>query len=477
VTLQALAPAGRREGRRQHGGTLFGRPGPYLVTPRNPPPFDRLAVGVVAAAISLSALVNPKLPGHSGPVDFVIVAAVFVVLLWALRSRVTVQVPYAIPVALLMATGLLAGLFSGVHAVEGLTAVVQEIFLLLWSAAIATVCRSLWALRVLLRAWAVSATAWAALLLVAVTAHIGAISGTANRVATGTGALRGSSGSGFRARLFFDHPNMAGNFFMIAVFIVVASGYPRRLWLRVPALLVLLGAMIVTGSNAALFSLVGGVVVTLFLQVRARSGMVSAVAFLTAATVIIGVVGLTGVEPLVSTAQQSDTSLLKDTVGRSARSATARQSLFEWQFKLYERGKLVGIGPNGTQDALGASAAPAVKEAHNDYLGTLVERGPLGLLAVFGLMAAVLTRCVSFTRRPPPRRLAAVVPVPGAIVGACAAFAFTAFTHEILHYRWLYTLLGVVAAVYLLERRESALDSGDAGRVLPSRARGVASGG
>jgi len=467
VTLQAPAPAGRVEGRRRHGGTPFGRPGPSLVSPESPPsPSDRVAVGFVAAAIALSALVNPKLPGHAGPVDLLIVGAVFVVFVWALRRRVPVRLPYAIPVALLMVTGLVAALFSGVHAVEGLTAVVQEIFLLLWSAAIATVCRTPWALGVVLRTWAVSATAWGGLLLLAVAGHVTSITGTGNRVASGTGALRGSTGSGFRARLFFDHPNMAGNYFMIAFFVMLACGYPRRLWLRVPALLVLLGAMAVTGSNAALFSLVGGVVVTLFLQIRVRAGMVRAVAFLTAAAVVITVVGLTVVAPLVNAAHQSSTSVLKDTVGRSARSATARESLFQWQFRLYERGDLIGIGPNGTQDALGASAAPAVKEAHNDYLGTLVERGPLGLLAVFALMAAVLARCVSFTRRPPPPRLAAVVPVPAALVGACAAFAFTAFTHEILHYRWLYALLGVVAAVYLLERRESA-GSGGAAHAAP----------
>jgi O-antigen ligase len=322
----------------------------------------------------------------------------------------------------------------------------------------------------------VSATAWGGLLVLAVVGHVDAISGGGNRVASGTGTLRGSSGSGFRARLFFDHPNMAGNYFMIAVFIVLASGYPRRLWLRMSFVLVLVAAMFVTGSNAALLSLVVGGLITLFLHVRVRAGMVTAVAFLATATALSVVVGLTVVEPLVSQAQQSNTSLLKDTVGRSARSATARQSLFEWQFKLYERGDLVGIGPNGTQDALGASAAPAVKEAHNDYLGTLVERGPLGLLAVFWLMAAVLTRCVSFTRRPPPRRLAAVLPVPAALVGACTAFAVTAFTHEILHYRWLYALLGVVAAVYVLDRRESA-GSGGSGRSPSSAARGVPGGG
>jgi hypothetical protein len=46
--------------------------------------------------------------------------------------------------------------------------------------------------------------------------------------------------------------------------------------------------------------------------------------------------------------------------------------------------------------------------------------------------------------------LHAVVPVPAALAGACVAFAATAVTHEVLHYRWLWTLLAIVAALHLL---------------------------
>jgi hypothetical protein len=46
--------------------------------------------------------------------------------------------------------------------------------------------------------------------------------------------------------------------------------------------------------------------------------------------------------------------------------------------------------------------------------------------------------------------LRAAVPVPAALGGACAAFALTSLTHEVLHYRWFWTLLGLLAAAYLL---------------------------
>jgi O-antigen ligase len=218
---------------------------------------------------------------------------------------------------------------------------------------------------------------------------------------------------------------------------------------------VLVAAMFVTGSNAALLSLVGGAVIATFLHIRSHRGMIRATAVISVLVVVLGLGFVTVAQPLITYAQQSNNTLLQASVARSAKSATARESLFAWQFKLYEQGDLIGIGPNGTQEALGAQAAPAVKEAHNDYLGTLVERGPVGLLFLFVLMGAAFSRIVAFTRRPLPPRLAEVIPVPAALAAACAAFAMTAFTHEIMHYRWLFTLLGIVAAVHLLARREA----------------------
>ena len=122
-------------------------------------------------------------------------------LLWAVRSRARLQFPYFVPVSAFVAVGLAAALFSSV-AFRGGTAVAQEIFLFLWCAALATVCRTPRVLGMLLRTWALSATVWAGALIVGVVGGVSLLSGTKH--------------AGTRARLFFDHPNMAGNFFMIA---------------------------------------------------------------------------------------------------------------------------------------------------------------------------------------------------------------------------------------------------------------------
>ena len=52
----------------------------------------------------------------------------------------------------------------------------------------------------------------------------------------------------------------------------------------------------------------------------------------------------------------------------------------------------LGLGPGGTKAALVAEQSPYVKEAHNDYLAAVVERGVLGGAALAALIALVAVR-------------------------------------------------------------------------------------
>lgn len=458
VVRTDVLPTGRRS--RPAGGQPLP-PGQFLGAGRGreaAKPFG-VTVAVITAAVAVSGLVNPKAAaGNVAPVDIAMLLGICGVLLWALFGRVPVRLPYVVPMTALMSFGLLAAMLSR-NPPQGALAVIQEIFLLCWCAAVATFCRTPRTLALVLRTWAVSATGWASLLILAVVTHQRELSGSGAGNVTKNVDTSGLSG-GTRARLLFDHPNMAGNFFMVAVFIVVASGYPRNRLLRGGACVVLLVAMFLTGSNAAMVSLVVGAVVTAFLRLRARAGMVKATAFASVLVVVLGVGWFEVAVPVVDAAQQSNIALLRNSLGRGVRSADARASLFLSQVHLYEHGSLLGIGPSGTRDALGAAGAVAVKQAHNDYLGTLVERGPLGELALMLLLGAVGIRAAGVTRRPLSPRLAEVVPIPAALVGACAAFAATALTHEVLHYRWLWTLLALVAALHRLNREESSADGG-----------------
>ena len=68
--------------------------------------------------------------------------------------------------------------------------------------------------------------------------------------------------------------------------------------------------------------------------------------------------------------------LLRDSVGRSDGSASERQALLSEGTRLWFSGQGTGYGPARTKATLLAFQAPYVKEAHNDYLATLLERGP-----------------------------------------------------------------------------------------------------
>jgi O-antigen ligase len=436
-------PAGAAEGTRVAG---LSEPAPWQTGPEEP---GAGALAVVAVCIALAPLVSPKGPGNGGPIDVLVAVGVTTVLLWAVRRRARLCFPYFVPVAAFVAVGLAAAMLSDVPFRSG-TAAAQEIFLFLWCAALATVCRTPRALAVLLRTWALSTTVWAGLLIVGVVGGVSLLSGTKH--------------AGTRARLFFDHPNMAGNFFMIAVFLVVASGYPRRRSLRWACCAVLLVATFLSGSNAAMLSLVGGAVVAVFLHLKSRQGFITAIAAVAALAVVLGVGAAYVVPPLVAAAEQSQEPLLRYTLGRSPESADKRGDIFSDQLELYARGNLLGIGPASTKHELGSTFAGVAKEAHNDYLATLVERGPIGVLAVAGLMAAVVARVAGITRRRLSPHLSAAIPVPAALGGACAAFALTALTHEVLHYRWFWTLLGLLAATYLLAQTTREATGAAAGR-------------
>lgn len=396
------------------------------------------AVWLVALGVALLPWLSPKGPGNSAPVDPVLALGVLGVLVWAVVAQARVHVPYALPVLALMVLGLVAAI-TGTAPREGGVAVLQEAFLLVWCAAVASVCRTPGALAVVVRAWVAGAAVWACVLVAT--------------AAQASGAAEGS-----RARLLFDHPNMAGNYFAISLFVLVACGWPRRRPARAAVGVVLLLAVLLTGSNAAFGSLAVGAVLTVFLHLRRSHGVVLAVAATSCLVLVGGTTAAVGVPPVLAAAQESEHSLVRYSIGRGARSAAARETLFASQYDLYERGDLLGLGPAATRDTLGTVAAPTAKEAHNDYLATLVERGPLGVLAVALLMGAVVARLVAVSTTGLRPAFDRVVPVPAALAGACSAFAVSALTHEVLHYRHLWAVLGVIAAVHLHARTASAAD-------------------
>jgi O-antigen ligase len=122
---------------------------------------------------------------------------------------------------------------------------------------------------------------------------------------------------------------------------------------------------------------------------------------------------------------------------------------------------LLGRGPSSTDLSLQASQSGLIHEAHNDYLATLVERGPLGMVGLLLLIGGVYVRAMSISLRPLRPTFSKVVPGTAPLLGALVAFAASAMTHEILHYRHLWALMGVLAALYYFGRPEKPMSAGD----------------
>jgi O-antigen ligase len=397
---------------------------------------------LIAASIFALPALQPRGPGHLTPADFVMAAGLIGVVLWARTYRIKVHAPYAIPIGILILTGMFAALF-GIAPQTGLLSAVQESFLLAWAAAIATLCGSPKNLSMILSTWAWTATVWASVLAGAVVSHQWWLAGV-------------QSLSGARAQLAFDNPNMAADYFLLSFFVVLISRYPRHRLARAYAYLVIAAALVFTGSNAALLSLGLGVAVAGFVGLWRRADMVSAVAVsAVAGALLIGVTYIAAESGMVENLQNSSNVLIQRSVARGPKSAAGRQTLYNEEFQLYRTGSLLGRGPASTKASLGSSLGEIVKEAHDDYLATLIERGAIGVIGLIILIGAVGVRAFYIAMRPLAPAYSRLIARPSLVLGAVVALAATSATHEILHYRHVWALFGILGGVFLYGRRTS----------------------
>jgi O-antigen ligase len=204
-----------------------------------------------------------------------------------------------------------------------------------------------------------------------------------------------------------------------------------------------------TGSLGAISGLGIGISVAIVLGVRSRRG--AALALVVMVALPIGVAS--GVlfsqrHEVVQAAHESNNALLRNSIGRGYQSSTSREVLAQETFGLFETSDVWGRGPVATQHTLRAQQAPYPKEAHNDWLAALVERGAVGSV---GLLLLVLEIALWASRTWDRRRLApgfaAALPAPHFLVGALVTGLVFSFTHEVLHDRTLWALLGLVAAI------------------------------
>ncbi|MGA9160385.1 MAG: hypothetical protein WB297_05915, partial [Actinomycetota bacterium] len=76
---------------------------------------------LVALALIAAPLLKPHGPVHVTPVDVIMTVAILSVVLWAGTAHVDLHLPYAVPMAILIATGIVAAAF-GIVPMSGVVA-------------------------------------------------------------------------------------------------------------------------------------------------------------------------------------------------------------------------------------------------------------------------------------------------------------------------------------------------------------------
>ncbi len=157
----------------------------------------------------------------------------------------------------------------------------------------------------------------------------------------------------------------------------------------------------------------------------------------------------------IASQAQASSALAKDSIGRQAESSGSRSTILSETARLYFTGDTpFGIGPGGTKDAFQAHQYGYVKMAHDDYTAAPVERGVLGGVALICLLVIVAARCRRIATRPLRPEYAGIIPRPELLGAAVIGMFLSAMFYQVLHFRHLWALLGIVAALDLWGCRE-----------------------
>jgi len=341
----------------------------------------------------------------------------------------------------LMMIGGALGAMAGPVPRSGVLALMQDVELLLCCWAIVNVGSSAPRLRVLVSTWAYASIAWAVLLFLALVAGVSFLSGQ-------------NDAEGSRTSLTFLDPNYAANYWFISLMVLWATGIPRRRGRRVAAYALIIAALISTGSNGGIVSLVTGVSVATLLATYRRVGL-PGVAAVGAVLVMCGYLFAThvSVTAIQKWAYASPYPFLRDGIGHGQKAVESRSALRSESVTLWREGSPLGAGPTSTKTRLREEMAPYVKEAHDDYAASLVERGAVGLVGLIALIISLLARAPALARGDLAPEFSAVVPRAHALIGSVVGTMTTMAVLEVMHLRHVWALFAIVAALGIWGRR------------------------
>jgi hypothetical protein len=386
-----------------------------------------------------------RFPFNVKPSDLVLLLLTLYGFLSAGQSNQRLDFPLLLPMWIILLSSSIATLV-GLGSPESAIAIIQEIYLFAWFIAVANVLKTLPLpnLDRLMKIWSVIAC------LVAITTLMG-------MVRIGPSIFYRSSYEDVEAELIratgtYDNSNAAAVYLSISLFVLLITSWP--VWLRSVLGLWLFIGMFATGSNGALLTTFGSLVllagVYLVLHHRRELELLVAGIGIGLAVVVLGVLFLLLSSSLMSSfGLGTSSSVLTNTLGRLSHSVAVRSNIMSWAWESYTRHPL-GTGPNSFGSGL-----------HSDYAAFLFERGPVGLIGWLLLIVATLFRSLQATRQLIDTQRGWQVVVLGAGFLACAV---NAFSHEISHMRQVWLLMAflyALSAKFLTGQTEADVSSRD----------------
>ncbi|MGH7743084.1 MAG: O-antigen ligase family protein, partial [Candidatus Eiseniibacteriota bacterium] len=334
----------------------------------------------------------------------------------------------------------------------------QDAYLFAWFIMLANVLTGRGDLRSLRIAWVLAACTVSIVGLIGVATHGGdSVAAVLNP-------------KGFRAMGTFDQPDELADYLAMSVFMALSlTGRTSRL-LRWFAIALMLAAMAATKANGGVLSLAAGLIAWSVVRVWAlgvspagwiAGGLIAVSAVLLVVWIVAGL----GVGSAQLSRLEANSFL-----GRMGHSSEGRERIWASLGRRYQAHPL-GIGPGNSRwqtvtieererptaghlDTYDSGADPFLsKEAHNDYLAYMIERGPLALIGMLILRWQAFMRILRSGRgMHSAGDRAASGALTAALFGAWVASCLNANTIETLHFRHVWLFLAMVCALETLPR-------------------------
>ena len=377
----------------------------------------------LVASVALAPFVAPVAGTPLAWLDVVNLLALAVFWAVAIAHRLPVEWPLRLPV-ILAAAGSTLALVNALSLAASAYALAQDVYLYTWLAALVALLGRRGEARP-------ARLAFVAVAMVVALACLAEWWGHGGRNPLGL-----LSPSGHRSSAWFRNANLCADFLVLGLFMLL--GLDGRVGRRMLAAsgLVLGAGLLTTKSNGALFALVAGLMA--WGAMRAHAAGLSARRLAGAACLglslllvpgwLVSETGLGG--PWLQGIAQ------RTLLARVGHSSESRERIWRRLERTVARAPL-GIGPGNSsaQDvAIGEREHKDTlhaKEAHSDYLGYAVERGPLGLVGLLAALGAIGARIL----RRRDSGGSAGASVRAACLGALVAMLVQSTVIEQLHFR------------------------------------------